>query len=80
LNIAKDKEKAIELCDKAIKPASTDREMRLFPMTTKALVYFQHGEKEASVEIRNKEISIAKAMKNDKSMSSAYRNLGQIEE
>lgn len=79
-NIAKDKEKAIELCDKAIKLASTDREMRLFPMTTKALVYFQHGEKEASVEIMNKVISIAKAIKNDKSLSSAYRNLGQIEE
>lgn len=79
-NISKNKDKAIEICDKAIKLASTDGEMMLVPMTTKALTYFQHGEKEASVAIMNDVILIAKSINNDKSLSGAYRNLGQIEE
>ncbi len=79
-NISQNKDKAIEICDKAIELASTDGEMMLVPMTTKALTYFQHGEKEASVDIMNDVILIAKSIHNDKSLSSAYRNLGQIEE
>ncbi|MFT5821748.1 MAG: tetratricopeptide (TPR) repeat protein [Crocinitomix sp.] len=78
--ISRDKEKAIEICDEAINLANSDREMMLIPMTTKALTYFQHGEKEASVALMNNVILIAKAINNDKSLSSAYRNLGQIEE
>lgn len=75
-----DKEKAIELCDEAIKLAKTDKEMVQIPLTTKALTHFQHGEKEASVAIMQHVIALAKGTGNDKSLASAYRNLGQIEE
>ncbi len=79
-NMMKDKQKALSLCEEAIELSKDDSEMGLYPMTTKALVHFQHGEKEESVDIMNKVISIAKEIGNDKSLSSAYRNLGQIEE
>lgn len=75
-----DMSKAIETCDEAISISRSDLNMMLVPMTTKALIYFQHGEKDSSVAIMNNVILIAKHINNDSRLSSAYRNLGQIEE
>lgn len=69
------KQQAINLCDEAIVLAEKDQELQLVPLTTKALAHFQHGEKEASVQLMNKVIGISNAINDDKLLSSAYRNL-----
>jgi|GEM_PF-6486664 len=75
-----DKEQAIQLCDEAIALSQKDSTLLLTPMTTKALILFQHGEVEASVELMEQVIATAQAIKDNSKLSSAYRNMGQIKE
>lgn len=76
---SKDFNKAIGLCEKAFELSRLDSIMMLKPLTSKALVYFQKGNKKESLEIMFDVIKIAKNSNNLAGLSSAYRNLGQIE-
>ncbi len=78
--IFKEKTKALELCDKAIALSKKDSSIILIPLSTKALIYFQHGKKDSALNIMQLVIDISTATKDDKSLSGAYRNIGQIEE
>lgn len=76
---SKDFDKAIKMCDEAFELAKPDSVLMLKPLTSKALIYFQSGKKEESLEVMDKVIELAKTSNNLVGLSSAYRNLGQIE-
>lgn len=74
------KDQAILLCDEAITLSQKDSSLLLTPLTTKALIFFQHGEVETSVGLMDEVIAIAQKIQNNSKLSSAYRNMGQIKE
>lgn len=76
---SKNFDKAIKMCDDAYNLAKPDSMLMLKPLTSKALIYFQVGKKKESIDIMNAIIDIAKKSNNLVGLSSAYRNLAQIE-